>query len=203
MSFTPEPTRKRFAGWSVEKQVDFINLLATFGSVRKAAEAVGMSESAAYRLRARPDYESFHKAWDIALASAGTQLLAVAVDCALHGSPREYWREGKLVGTLVTPSDKMLMWAVDRLKPGRQPASAHASPNMVIDAVRGFRNLDLQIDCPIAEERAPEPRAAEQAEQPPSRACANPPGVSRVSRVSRPMKNPPGPRPDRKRLPAQ
>lgn len=206
MSFTPEPTRKRYAGWTVEKQVDFINLLATFGSVRKAAEAVGMSESSAYRLRARPNYESFHNAWDLALTSAATQLLAVAVDRALHGSPREYWKDGKLVGTVVTPSDKMLMWAVEKLQPGRKPATAQANPNRVFDAICGFRNLDIQIDCPVAEERIPEPPATENPEQPPSRApsrtCANPHGVSRVSRVPQPVGNPPSQLPDFKHLTA-
>jgi len=199
MAFTPVPTRKCHAGWTVEKQLQFIDLLSTFGSVRQAAHAVGMSESSAYRLRARPDCESFHKAWDLALQNAATRLLAVAVDRALHGSPRDYWKDGKLVGTVVTRSDKLLMWAVERLKPRHQSTAHQATPETVFKSLTGFRNQDLRIDTPIDEEIRPEPHPPELEDQCPSRMRTNPHGVSRVSR---PARDPPIPLPDRKRLPA-
>lgn len=115
--FTPAPTRKRISGWTVQKQLEFIRHLAAFGSVRDAARSVGMAESSAYRLRARFGAEAFCKAWDMALYQAGNHLLAVAVDRALHGSRREYWKDGKLIGTQVAPSDKLLIYTLERLKP--------------------------------------------------------------------------------------
>lgn len=115
--FTPVPTRKHIAGWTVVKQFDFIQHLAAFGSVAAAARAVGMSEASAWRLRARPGSDSFCRAWDIALASAGAHLFQIALDRALNGSTRQYWKNGELVGEQVAPSDRLLMWAVDRLRP--------------------------------------------------------------------------------------
>ncbi|MFN7398612.1 MAG: hypothetical protein ACK5SX_05995, partial [Sandaracinobacter sp.] len=113
----PAPTRKHIAGWTIEKQFAFLRHLAAYGSVAAAARSVGMSEASAWRLRARPGADSFCRAWDTALQAAGAHLLGVALDRALNGSTRQYWKNGELVGEQVAPSDKLLMWAVDRLRP--------------------------------------------------------------------------------------
>jgi hypothetical protein len=60
-------TRIRRDGWTVQRQADFVGMLAETGSVMGACEAVGMSRKSAYALRARPDAESFAAAWDAAL----------------------------------------------------------------------------------------------------------------------------------------
>ena len=65
--FYPVPTRTRRDGWTVERQADFLGMLAETGSVIGACEAVGMSRKSAYRLRALPGAESFAAAWDAAL----------------------------------------------------------------------------------------------------------------------------------------
>jgi hypothetical protein len=142
--FTPAPSRKRIAGWNVERQFRFIAHLATFGSVTAAARSVGLSEASAWRLRARPGSESFAHAWDLALQHASAHLMGVAIERALHGARREYWKDGKLVGELVAPSDRLLMWAIDRLKP---PAGVRRpTAQRVQDACVGFNNISLVIE---------------------------------------------------------
>ena len=66
-AFYPVPVRTRRDGWTVERQADFLGLLAETGSVIGACEAVGMSRKSAYRLRSLPGAESFAAAWDAAL----------------------------------------------------------------------------------------------------------------------------------------
>jgi hypothetical protein len=66
-AFYPVPTRTRRDGWTIERQADFLGMLAETGSVIGACEAVGISRKSAYRLRARPGAESFAAAWDAAL----------------------------------------------------------------------------------------------------------------------------------------
>ena len=65
--FYPVPVRTRRDGWTIERQADFLGLLAETGSVIGACEAVGMSRKSAYRLRSLPGAESFAAAWDAAL----------------------------------------------------------------------------------------------------------------------------------------
>ena len=65
--FYPVPTRTRRDGWTVERQADFLGLLAETGSVIGACEALGMSRKSANRLRSLPGAESFAAAWDAAL----------------------------------------------------------------------------------------------------------------------------------------
>lgn len=66
--FLPVPVRARADGWTVERQGRFIGLLAETGCVAAAARGVGMSRVAAYKLRTRPEAESFAHAWDRVLA---------------------------------------------------------------------------------------------------------------------------------------
>jgi hypothetical protein len=117
LPFVPVPTLRRYTGWCAERQVEFIRCLAETGSVTQSAKAVGMSPASAYRLRARDGSRQFAAAWDEALATAGHQLLAVALDRALHGTKHRVYRDGFLIAERIAPSDRLLMWAVDRLLP--------------------------------------------------------------------------------------
>jgi hypothetical protein len=58
-AFYPVPTRTRRDGWTIERQADFLGMLAETGSVIGACEAVGISRKSAYRLRTLPGAESF------------------------------------------------------------------------------------------------------------------------------------------------
>ena len=66
-AFYPVPLRTRRDGWTMERQADFVGLLAECGSVIGACEATGMSRKSVYRLRALPGAESFAAAWDAVL----------------------------------------------------------------------------------------------------------------------------------------
>ena len=68
-AFYPVPVRTRRDGWTIERQADFLGLLAETGSVIGACEAVGMSRKSVYRLRALPGAGSFAAAWDAALGA--------------------------------------------------------------------------------------------------------------------------------------
>jgi hypothetical protein len=68
--FTPVPLRARRDGWTPERQFGYVVALAEFGHGGRAAEAVGMSEQSACRLRRRPGAASFNRlcgaAWQLA-----------------------------------------------------------------------------------------------------------------------------------------
>ena len=65
--FEPAYPRRRFDGWTAERQEAFILALAESACVADACRAVGMSQRSAYSLRARADAVSFRNAWDTAL----------------------------------------------------------------------------------------------------------------------------------------
>lgn len=66
-AFHPVPVGARHDGWTVERQAEFIGMLAQTGSVLAAARAVSMSREGAYKLRRRPGAAGFAAAWDVAL----------------------------------------------------------------------------------------------------------------------------------------
>jgi len=63
--FDPVPVRARHDGWSVDKQVEFIEALAECGCVEHACQRVGMSVRSAYALRMRKNAPSFRLAWQL------------------------------------------------------------------------------------------------------------------------------------------
>ncbi len=79
-AFYPVPTRTRRDGWTIERQADFLGMLAETGSVIGACEAVGISRKSAYQLRARPGAESFAAAWDAALGMPARKVTPPARD---------------------------------------------------------------------------------------------------------------------------
>lgn len=154
--FVPVPTRNRYAGWTEGRQIAFIEHLAETGSITQSAAAVGMSAASAYRLRVREGSENFAHAWDLALNQCGNQLLATALDRAINGNRQEYWRDGKLIGERTTPSDRLLIWAVERLL-GRN-LHREATPTELGTAIHAIhedtvdeRNDDY--DCLLGEQR--------------------------------------------------
>ena len=65
--FEPVPVRPRRDGWTVEKQIAFIEALAETGIVEEACRRVGMSRTSADNLRRRPCGVHFRRAWEAAL----------------------------------------------------------------------------------------------------------------------------------------
>jgi hypothetical protein len=109
--WVPVLKKRRKDGWSPDKQRAFIEALADCGSVVTAAQAVGMSESSAYRLRRAPGAEAFDRAWSAAIAAASKKLLDAAFERALVGSDEPVFdREGRRVGRRLRQSDRLLMF---------------------------------------------------------------------------------------------
>ncbi|MEO6389333.1 MAG: hypothetical protein ABIT16_02810 [Croceibacterium sp.] len=125
-AFYPVPTRTRRDGWTVQRQADFLGMLAETGSVIGACEAVGISRKGAYKLRARPGAESFAAAWDAALGMEPRKVTPPARDC-LDWNPlvRLVMFRGRYRGSWCNAYDGKLLWQVrqpgqvDRVSPGR------------------------------------------------------------------------------------
>jgi hypothetical protein len=112
-----EDSRKRWAGWSAERQRLFLVNLAETGSVHLASAAARLAARSAYRLRARSP--AFAAAWDTADQLAVGRLSALAFDRAINGRTEQVWHEGELVAEKRLPSDRLLMWLLARLDPRR------------------------------------------------------------------------------------
>ena len=122
-AFYPVPVRTRRDGWTVERQADFLGLLAETGSVIGACEAVGMSRKSAYRLRALPGAESFAAAWDAALGMPVRKVTRPAANifCETLGPVRLVTFRGRYRSAWWNAANCDLLWHVfgpDRLGQG-------------------------------------------------------------------------------------
>jgi len=70
LAFEPVPVQPRVNGWDAEAQRAFIALLASTGSKRRAALAIGRNAHGIDQLLKRPDSDSFKCAYDRAMAIA-------------------------------------------------------------------------------------------------------------------------------------
>ena len=61
--------KTRRDGWTAERQLRFLDMLARTRSVTRAAAAAGLSRKSAYRLRGRADGALFGAMWDRAMRS--------------------------------------------------------------------------------------------------------------------------------------
>lgn len=114
--FYPVPLRGRRDGWTVQRQADFLGMLAETGSVMGACEAVGMSRKSAYRLRARRDAESFAAAWDAALGAPVRKVTVTDLDfLAYHGLVQPLLFRGKYRGAMRKPDNSALLRLVKKL----------------------------------------------------------------------------------------
>ena len=109
--------RHRIDGWTAERQRTFLAALADTGCVSVAAEAADITPRSCYRLRRHPQGAAFAKAWDEALLIATGRLVAIAFERAILGTPREIWRDGKLVAEMSVPSDKVMMFLLRQYLP--------------------------------------------------------------------------------------
>jgi hypothetical protein len=65
---SPNPPKIRRDGWTAERQLRFVDALASTRSIARAAAVAGMSRESAYRLRERRDGLLFGALWDRVLA---------------------------------------------------------------------------------------------------------------------------------------
>lgn len=94
----PETPEARHNGWTRDKMLRFIELLAECGSVTASAKAVGMSRQSAYNLRTRLYGQPFDLAWEAALEFGLNAVAHEAVDRALNGTLVPVYHRGELVG---------------------------------------------------------------------------------------------------------
>ena len=118
-AFAPVPVRRRKDGWTAERQILFIETLAETGCVAEASARAGMSARSAFRLAARPDAQAFAEAWDMALAIASRRLVAIARSYAVEGVAEQVWRDGVLVAERRRPSERLLIYLLERMDPVR------------------------------------------------------------------------------------
>jgi len=74
------PARTRSDGWTVARQLTFLETLARTRSVIAAARSAGMSRESAYRLRRRAPGGLFAAAWDRAVGAYRTPATRAEVD---------------------------------------------------------------------------------------------------------------------------
>jgi hypothetical protein len=118
-AFVAVPVRARSDGWTALRQAEFIGWLAETGSVRTAAERVGMARETAYRLRGHAGAESFVAAWDAALGNvretgARKVTLAELEQRAFDGTLRPVMRAGRYVGSVISPDSNALLGMLRR-----------------------------------------------------------------------------------------
>ncbi|MEI6418230.1 MAG: hypothetical protein WCO82_04105 [Sphingomonadales bacterium] len=81
----PPARRHRQDGWTAARQVEFLRILSSTGSVTQAARRVGMSRDSAYRLRQHPAATAFAQGWQAALATAWVDLAPSLLERAMTG----------------------------------------------------------------------------------------------------------------------
>jgi hypothetical protein len=119
IAFNPVPLRARHDGWTAEKQIAFIEALAETGCVEEACRRVGMSDSAAYKLRLRPCGAPFRRAWDAALDYSLHRLEHAVFDRSLNGVPRPVFYKGEQVGEWRHFDERLTMFLLRTRRPDR------------------------------------------------------------------------------------
>ena len=98
MNNLPSPYRpvpcNRIDGWTPRRQWAFLQELADCGSVAMAAQAVGMTKQAAYRLRRHPAADGFRAAWDAAITDTLRRVHENTIERVLHGETETIERDG-------------------------------------------------------------------------------------------------------------
>ena len=132
----PRPLREpRHDGWTVERQHAFLDDLGHHGNVTRAAGAVGLSASSAYRLRGRDAAlaagggggGAFAAGWRAATAMAYTRLRDLAFERIENGTVQTVFYQGKFAGTRLVFSDRLLLGMLAHLRP--EPVAGSVEPD--------------------------------------------------------------------------
>jgi hypothetical protein len=117
--FEPVKLRYRHDGLTPARQVALIQALAECGCVREACARVGISPEAVYRLRRRPDAQSFRLAMDLALDGAVDRVEDAAFARAINGVEVPHYYKGELVGTHRRYDERLALFLLRYRKPYR------------------------------------------------------------------------------------
>jgi hypothetical protein len=101
---------------SLRKRRKFLEVLAQTGSVVKAAQAVGYTDTS-YLQRIRREDEDFAHEWALAVEAAADVFEAEADRRALDGVEDPVYYKGSVVGYKVVYSDALLMFRLRAMRP--------------------------------------------------------------------------------------
>ncbi|QLC23787.1 hypothetical protein HFP57_01220 [Parasphingopyxis algicola] len=107
--------RWRTDGWTPERQRAFVVMLSLTGSVKAAAEEVGLSRESAYHLRRKPEGRLFARLWDAARLIARDRLADEAMERALNGTTETIVYHGEETGRRLRHDNRHLQWTLARL----------------------------------------------------------------------------------------
>lgn len=152
--FTPVPLRTRRDGWTVEKQIAFIEALAETGVVEHACRRVGMSRTSADELRRRPAGAHFRRAWEIAVDYACYRIEEDAHHRARHGVARPIFHKGEQVGEYRHYDERLTMFLLRYRRPHRYADIPKLAPTLVVagpeddepDPDEAIGALDFHLD---------------------------------------------------------
>lgn len=121
----PSPHSVRHDGWTIEKQLGFLQMLNITHNVAAAARSVGMGRQSAYKLRSRLDNAPFGAAWRKAMHNARDVLVEAALERAIHGVEIPHYWQGEKVGTSRRFDERLTiaLLASGALEPPRQTPS--------------------------------------------------------------------------------
>jgi hypothetical protein len=119
IEFEPVPLRPRHDGWTAEKQIRFIEVLAATSCVEEACRRVGMSDTSAYTLRRRPCGAAFRHAWDAAMDCGAHRCEQAAWNRSTNGVPRPIFYKGEQVGEYRHFDERLTMFLLRSRRPER------------------------------------------------------------------------------------
>ena len=129
IDFEPAQLRPRYDGWTADKQIAFIEVLAATKCVDEACRRVGMSDTSAYELRNRPCGAAFRRAWDIALEVQLDRVEQGAVERSINGVPRPIFYKGEQVGEYRHYDERLTMFLLRNRRPARYGRWIDHSPS--------------------------------------------------------------------------
>lgn len=149
---TPRPAREiaepKYAHCTPEKQVIFLEALASSLSVKQAARAAGMSRASVYRLRSKLKGEPFDLAWEAALSCQMDALADVCLERVINGVEVPHFYKGELIHTSRKYDGKLaiaLLSLREKRRPGYMPPSHPAYAYRPDGTGREFAELTKRV----------------------------------------------------------
>jgi hypothetical protein len=126
--------RKTPCKWTDKKRSEFFAVLAGTANVSTAANAIGMSRTAAYVERARN--EDFAKGWKQALDVALDELELAVFERATHGYDKAVFRAGIKTDTMRLYSDALAMFLLRAHRAHIYGKTAEGAPGLDSEQMR-------------------------------------------------------------------
>ena len=142
VDFAPVPVRPRHDGWTVERQIAFVEKLADTGCITAACKYVGMSRESVRKLRRRPCGQAFRDACDAALDVGYADLEQAALERAKNGVSCPIFFNGEQVGERRHYDERLTMFLLRFRRRHRFGAEAEAPIRPASD-IPGFDPAEI------------------------------------------------------------